>query len=454
MLEAMQAELDAIAADPAIRVVVIAGAGSAFSGGHDLKEMMANSHRGVHRRSLRALQPRDADDAGAAAAGDRARARHRDGRRLPARRRLRPGGRVDRRAVRDLRHQLRRCSARRPACRCRATCRASARSRCCSPASSSMPTTALRLGPRQSRRRACRARRRSSRALIDVRSSRSRARVVAAGKALFYEQLEEPLAQAYAMPSKAITRNMLGSDAAEGVGAFIDKRKPRWDDLTPSDARARRRCVARHCHRAAGVAHNRRHTRQERCAVARAGAAWPTTPFSKHAQLTKEFKGFVAVKDVDLPIRTGHDPRADRPERRRQDHLLQPAHAFPDADARPDLLQGARDHRLAAGRDRADGARPLVPDLRGVSRTSRCSRTCASRCSASDGHSFDFWRSRRSSRRTTTARCELIDAVGLTEFAQHARGRAAVRPQARARDRDDARARSGDDAAGRADRRA
>jgi enoyl-CoA hydratase/carnithine racemase len=42
MLDAMQAELDAIGADPAIRVVVIAGAGGAFSGGHDLKEMMGN----------------------------------------------------------------------------------------------------------------------------------------------------------------------------------------------------------------------------------------------------------------------------------------------------------------------------------------------------------------------------------------------------------------------------
>jgi enoyl-CoA hydratase/carnithine racemase len=52
--------------------------------------------------------------------------------------------------------------------------------------------------------------------------------VVAAGKALFYEQLEAPLARAYAVASKAITRNMLGDDAAEGVGAFIEKRKPDW----------------------------------------------------------------------------------------------------------------------------------------------------------------------------------------------------------------------------------
>jgi enoyl-CoA hydratase/carnithine racemase len=53
--------------------------------------------------------------------------------------------------------------------------------------------------------------------------------VVAAGKALFYKQLEQPIAQAYATGSRAITLNMLGEDAAEGVGAFIAKRKPRWE---------------------------------------------------------------------------------------------------------------------------------------------------------------------------------------------------------------------------------
>jgi enoyl-CoA hydratase/carnithine racemase len=42
MIAALQGELDAIAADPALRVVVIAGAGKAFCAGHDLKEMRAN----------------------------------------------------------------------------------------------------------------------------------------------------------------------------------------------------------------------------------------------------------------------------------------------------------------------------------------------------------------------------------------------------------------------------
>lgn len=42
MLEALIAEIDAIAADPGVRVVVLAGEGKAFCAGHDLKEMRSN----------------------------------------------------------------------------------------------------------------------------------------------------------------------------------------------------------------------------------------------------------------------------------------------------------------------------------------------------------------------------------------------------------------------------
>ena len=42
MLEALLAELEAVAADKTVRVVVLAGAGKAFCAGHDLKEMRGN----------------------------------------------------------------------------------------------------------------------------------------------------------------------------------------------------------------------------------------------------------------------------------------------------------------------------------------------------------------------------------------------------------------------------
>lgn len=46
VLDALHAQLDAIGADRAVRVVVIAGSGKAFSAGHDLKEMQAGEQGG------------------------------------------------------------------------------------------------------------------------------------------------------------------------------------------------------------------------------------------------------------------------------------------------------------------------------------------------------------------------------------------------------------------------
>ena len=53
MLTALQGELDAIAANEAVRVVVIAGAGKAFCAGHDLKEMRANHDKGFMQALFR-----------------------------------------------------------------------------------------------------------------------------------------------------------------------------------------------------------------------------------------------------------------------------------------------------------------------------------------------------------------------------------------------------------------
>jgi len=54
--------------------------------------------------------------------------------------------------------------------------------------------------------------------------------VLALGKKAFYEQLEMPLEQAYQHTSKVIVDNMMMRDAAEGIGAFLEKRKPEWSD--------------------------------------------------------------------------------------------------------------------------------------------------------------------------------------------------------------------------------
>ena len=52
MIAAIQAELDAIAGDPAARVVVLAAEGKGFSAGHDLKEMRAHAGDEAWQRRL------------------------------------------------------------------------------------------------------------------------------------------------------------------------------------------------------------------------------------------------------------------------------------------------------------------------------------------------------------------------------------------------------------------
>lgn len=48
------------------------------------------------------------------------------------------------------------------------------------------------------------------------------------GKEAFYRQLEMPLEDAYAYASAVMVENMLHEEAEEGIGAFLDKRPPRW----------------------------------------------------------------------------------------------------------------------------------------------------------------------------------------------------------------------------------
>jgi enoyl-CoA hydratase/carnithine racemase len=58
------------------------------------------------------------------------------------------------------------------------------------------------------------------------------------GKAAFYRQAEMSLADAYRYAAEVMTENMMARDAEEGIGAFIEKREPKWQDRN-----------SRHCER-------------------------------------------------------------------------------------------------------------------------------------------------------------------------------------------------------------
>jgi len=51
---------------------------------------------------------------------------------------------------------------------------------------------------------------------------------VAIGKEAFYRQIEMPTAEAYAYTADVMVQNMMARDAAEGISAFVEKRKPEW----------------------------------------------------------------------------------------------------------------------------------------------------------------------------------------------------------------------------------
>ena len=56
------------------------------------------------------------------------------------------------------------------------------------------------------------------------------AHTVKLGKEAFYRQAEMNLADAYRFAAEVMTENMMARDAEEGIGAFIEKRDPKWQD--------------------------------------------------------------------------------------------------------------------------------------------------------------------------------------------------------------------------------
>jgi enoyl-CoA hydratase/carnithine racemase len=54
--------------------------------------------------------------------------------------------------------------------------------------------------------------------------------IVKIGKEAFYRQAEMNLADAYRYASEVMVENLMARDAEEGLKAFIDKRAPKWED--------------------------------------------------------------------------------------------------------------------------------------------------------------------------------------------------------------------------------
>jgi len=52
---------------------------------------------------------------------------------------------------------------------------------------------------------------------------------LALGKKAFYDQIELPLGEAYKRAARAMIDNLALRDAGEGIGAFLEKRSPHWD---------------------------------------------------------------------------------------------------------------------------------------------------------------------------------------------------------------------------------
>ena len=225
LLDALEAQLQALAIEREVRVVVIAGAGRAFCAGHDLKEMLANSNEafigGLFERCCQAMltigrlpQPVIARVHGIATAA---------GCQLVAACDLAVAAADARFATSGINYGLFCATPAVPVTR--NMHRKQAFEMIFTGEFIDAPT-ALSIGL---------INRVTDVAALDaevVRLARSLMEkppaVVAAGKAFFYAQLEMTVVEAYRRAAAHITDNMLGQEAQEGVGAFVDKRVPQW----------------------------------------------------------------------------------------------------------------------------------------------------------------------------------------------------------------------------------
>ncbi len=227
LMGALQDQIDTIARDRAVKVVVIAGAGPAFCAGHDLKEMRANPGR-QHYEALfaqcsrlmtsivRLPKPVIARVHGIAAAA---------GCQLVASCDLAVASSDARFAVNGINIGLF-CST--PMV---ALTRAVGRK----PAMEMLLTGDL-ISAEHARtiglvNRAVAPERLDDEVRALARQISSKLPLaVAIGKEAFYRQAELGLDAAYAYTSEVMTKNMLARDTEEGIDAFIEKRPPRWGE--------------------------------------------------------------------------------------------------------------------------------------------------------------------------------------------------------------------------------
>lgn len=225
MMEALLGALEAVRGDPAVRVVVLAGAGPGFCAGHDLKELRARPERPFYEKTfatcarlmqtiLALPQPVIARVHGVATAA---------GCQLVATCDLAVAGETARFATPGVNIGL----------------------FCSTP----MVALARNVGRKAAMEMLLLGE------LVDAATARdlglvnrvvpderldteveAMARTIAAkspltlriGKEAFYRQLELPVAEAYAYTARVMTENMLARDAAEGIDAFLEKRAPVW----------------------------------------------------------------------------------------------------------------------------------------------------------------------------------------------------------------------------------
>jgi enoyl-CoA hydratase/carnithine racemase len=227
LMTALHEALGRAGGDPAVRVVVIAGAGPAFCAGHDLRELRADPRRAAYERIfaqcselmlaiVRLPKPVIAEVHGVATAA---------GCQLVATCDLAIAAETARFATPGVNIGL----------FCSTPMVALSRAVGCKPAIEMLLT-----GEPINAARACElglvnrvvpdARLRDAVDDLARRIAAKSAVTVRIGKEAFYRQAEFDLAAAYCYAAEVMTTNMLARDAGEGIDAFLEKRPPQWQD--------------------------------------------------------------------------------------------------------------------------------------------------------------------------------------------------------------------------------